>query len=86
MAFTRRTHPVWWPRHRALRVARAEAGISLTELARELGRSKSHVCDVINGRRTSDPLAQAIAEYFGHPIEDLFVLKDLEDPDQASAA
>jgi DNA-binding XRE family transcriptional regulator len=81
-----RSHTVWLPRVRELRVARAELGVSVTAIAKDLGRSRSHVCDVINGRRTSNALASQIARYFGVPIEELFFQKDLENPDQASAA
>jgi hypothetical protein len=75
------THIVWLPKRRELRVKRAEVGLKVYQIAKDLGRSLSHVSDVMNGRRTSGHLARDIADYFEVPIEDLFVRADLENPD-----
>jgi len=82
----RPTHMVWLPKRRELRIKRAETGVKVYQIAQDLGRSKAHVSDVMNGRRSSDSLARAIADYFGVRVEDLFVRADLENPDEAAAA
>jgi transcriptional regulator with XRE-family HTH domain len=80
------SHEVWLPRVKALRIKRAETGIPCTQIAQDLERNRSHVSDVMNGRRTSGVLARAIADYFGVPVEELFICVDLEAPPKASAA
>jgi len=71
---------------RQLRVVRAAAGVSVTQMCRDLGRSRQHLSAVLNGRQTSENTAKRIAEYFEKPLEDLFRPVDLENPDQATAA
>lgn len=81
-----RKRPVWFPRTKALRMKRAETGVTVVQIAKDLGRSKQHVSDVLNGARTSERLAKELACYFSVPVEDLFIELDLESPDQASCA
>lgn len=82
----RPSHIVWLPNKRALAVKRAETGVKVYQIAQDLGRSLSHVSDVMNGRRTSEIMAKALADYFSVPVENLFTRVDIENPDQASAA
>lgn len=82
----RPSRKIWLPRRTEIKVKLARANLGVNDLARELGMSVSHTSDVINGRRTSDSMAQRIADYFEVPIEDLFEIKDLGSPGQASAA
>lgn len=80
------SHRVWIARTRALRVQRAEVGVSVTRMASDIGCDRSHLSRVLNGRCTSDRMARRISEYFQVPITELFVELDLEAFDQTAAA
>ena len=77
----RRTRIVCLPRLPELREAMAGPGIGPGELAKRLGRNRSDVNGVVLGHRISNSLAQDIARYFERPVEELFFILDLEDPE-----
>jgi transcriptional regulator with XRE-family HTH domain len=74
------------PRVRELRVARAKAGVSIKTMAEQLKVSRWQLGLLLRGRRLSTPMAEAVAAYFGVPVDALFVPIDLENPNQAAAA
>lgn len=78
-----RSKPVWYPMRTALTIKRLELGLTMDEMAAELGVSVPHLRQVLNGTRISRPLAEGIAELFGMPTEDLFIRID---PDFKKAA
>ena len=49
--------------------------MTITELAIHLGVSKSHISEVISGRRLSDAYEKNIASFFGLPREALFPVR-----------
>ncbi len=78
---------VYLARRPELRRAMAGPNIKPGELARLLGLRRSTVYGVLQGRESSKRVATAICEYFNRPIEELFMVIDLEDqensPDRA---
>jgi len=75
------------PRAKALRVVRAEVGVSITRMAKDLGYCRDHIGQVMGGRRrASESVASAIADYFEKPVEELFFPVDLDNPNEATAA
>ncbi len=49
-----------------------ERGMNQTELAREIGVTRAHLCNVINGRYVSFPVRYKLSKYFHKPVNDLF--------------
>lgn len=47
-------------------------GKSITSVARELGLAPPHVNQVVNNKRRSARVEQAIADAIGMPVEDVF--------------
>lgn len=73
----RRPNPVLSDEYRALReeliAARRQAGLTQTELAARLGKTKSHVCLIEKGQRRVDSLElYMIARCIGLPPSELF--------------
>ncbi|CBG73063.1 putative DNA-binding protein [Streptomyces scabiei 87.22] len=68
---------------KSFRRRRIEAGLSVTDLARQAGVSKSHLCDVENGRAGFSPKnLKKIADILGCTIRDLL----LPDPEEKADA
>lgn len=74
------------PRLRELQIARARAGVKTKDIAADLGITAHHVSHVMTGTVFSNKTARQLAEYFGQPVEELFIAFDLENPHEASAA
>jgi hypothetical protein len=74
------------PRLPELRVAFAKPGITPAELARILKRRAQDISDVMYGHRVNLKIAEEIATYFGKPLDELFLVIDLENPDKTVAA
>lgn len=55
-------------------------GISQTEIATELGRDRTEVSAVINGRRTTLYIRQAIARAIGKPLLEVFPDEKYREP------
>ncbi len=66
------------PKPRGSRLVRADHAIKLREMASAIHRDIAHVCDVLNGNKNSLVIATEAAEFFGVPIEGLFIIVDLE--------
>jgi transcriptional regulator with XRE-family HTH domain len=82
----KRERIVLLPKVRELAIARAMAGVSVNNIAEDLGTTPHHISHVMTGNVLSNKIARQLAEYFGRPVEELFKAVDLENPDQASAA
>jgi len=83
----RRRRPGFLPKTKALRVKRAEIGVTVTRMAQDLGRNRCYLFRIFRGAENpSEAVARSIAEYFGARVEDLFTVVDLENPDGAAAA
>lgn len=54
------------------KVALLRAGITQSQIARQLRTSLQYVNDVLYGRRRSPRIEAAIAEAIGRPVEDVF--------------
>ena len=77
----RRVYLVYLARRAELRMTMAGHHIGPGELARILEVSRNTIYGVLQGRDSSERTARAIAEFFERPLEDLFLIVDLENPD-----
>lgn len=74
----KRTHKVLLARRPAIRVIRAESGITVKQLAKEIGKPEWQVRHTLQGQKLHRRIAEAVAEYFGVPVSVLFLEVDLE--------
>ncbi len=54
------------------KIALIEADMSMSDLARELGVTPSHVSQVVRGERRSPRIEARIAEVIGSPVDEVF--------------
>lgn len=81
-----RRHIIYLPQTKALRIKRAEYGVTIKAMAEDLGRNRDHLNRVLLGKSTSKMLAAEIADYFGVPVEDLFTPVDCENPPDSAVS
>jgi transcriptional regulator with XRE-family HTH domain len=74
----RRAKPVYLPRLPEIRIERARRGLSIPEMAQEMGLRRWTLAHVLTGDKLSRSVAERIAVYFGRPIDELFLMLDLE--------
>jgi transcriptional regulator with XRE-family HTH domain len=67
-----RPYPLDRERRRRVMVALAERGMTISELARNIGVAQAIVSKVVTGRRLSKKNEQRIAEFLGKPVDELF--------------
>ncbi|MEI5520745.1 helix-turn-helix transcriptional regulator [Streptomyces brasiliscabiei] len=71
---------------KSFRRRRVEAGLSVTDLARQAGVSTSHLSDVENGRAGFSPKnLKKIAEVLGCTIRDLLLPDPEDEPDTTAS-
>ena len=68
------------PRDEPLSVAIAHAGVTQTQIAKDIGVDPRTLNQVINGNKMSAVMAQKLADYFNRDINDLFFAVDLRNP------
>jgi transcriptional regulator with XRE-family HTH domain len=67
-----RPYPLDKERRKNVIVALAEKDLNISELAKNLGLSRSLISNVISGRRRSEKTEKRIAEYLGKDADELF--------------
>lgn len=72
----------YMPRETAIKVALAQAEITVTAMAKELGVSRSYLQQCIGGHRTSPTIPKMVAAYLKRDIKELFFEVDLRNPGQ----
>ena len=74
-----RPYPLDHERRRRVLVALAERGMTVSDLARSLGVTRTCISEVINGRRLSQKTEQRIADFLGKPTDYLFPFRTPEE-------
>lgn len=80
----RKSAPKFIGRLPKLRVLRAQYGISVTEMAKDIGLDRSSLSRVLNGQFASERTVELIAKYFEVPVNEVFQTVDVERPLQSS--
>ena len=76
-----RAKMTFFPKPKEIKKALADAETTVTQMAKDLGFSRSYVQQCIGGHKTSRTIPVAVAAYLGRDITDLFHEGDLNDPD-----
>ena len=73
---------VWLPRVRDIRLAKAAVGISVRNMAEDLGLNTWRLQHILGGQQfCTQSIANKVAAYFNRDVKELFICIDLENPD-----